>query len=366
MSAILDHVRAPILELGNLAWGTEEHGLALKWGYNPLPPSPKVKEALLQALDSSLATYPPHSLRSALTREYAAYAGVPPETVTLTNGCDKGFRLIAETFTHPGEELLMPVPSYPVMAEAVQVMGGHVSTVPLGPDFQVPVGEVMERLRSRPQIRMVFIVNPNNPTSNIVLQPEGLEEILRTGRLIVLDEAYLEIGGWSAAPLMAGYPNLILMRSFSKSFSLPGLRVATVLAHPEITQAFQKIEHNIEIFNIATLGLHGALAALRDLDYYRQSWADLDALRVRMAADLREMGAEVLESRATFLFLTTPGLKSKDLNRLMAEQGILIKNMALYPTVTDEQSVVGLPAPAEYGRVMEALERVLAQSQISR
>jgi len=366
MSTYLDRVRAPILGLGRLAWGTEEHGLPLKWGYNPLPPSPKVKEALLAALDSSLATYPPHSLRAALTREYADYAGVPPETVTITNGCDKGFRLIAETLVQAGDEMLMPIPTYPVLAEAVQVMGGQVSTIPLDARFEVPVADMVARIRSRPQIRMVFLVNPNNPTSNIVIQPAGLEEILCTDRLVVLDEAYLEIGGWSAASLLAKYPNLILLRSFSKSFSLPGLRVATLLANPSLTEAFQKIEHNIEIFNIATLGLHGALAALRDLDYYRKVWVDLDSLRSRLTSDLRAMGVEVLDSHTTFLFLTTPGLKSRDLNRRLAERGILIKNMALYPTVTEEQSVVGLPAPRDYERAVATLHEALSIPQASR
>jgi histidinol-phosphate aminotransferase len=297
----------------------------------------------------------------ALTREYADYAEVPPETVTITNGCDKAFRLIAETLVQAGDEMLMPVPTYPVMAEAVQVMGGQVSTLSLDPKFEAPVAEMVERIRRRPQIRMIFLVNPNNPTSNVILQPDGLEEILRTDRLVVLDEAYLEIGGWSAAPLMRDYPNLILLRSFSKSFSLPGLRVATLIAHPSLTEAFQKIEHNIEIFNVATLGLHGALAALRDLDYYRKAWVDLDALRSRLANDLRAAGAEVLDSHATFLFLATPGLKSKDLNRRLAERGILIKNMALYPMVTEEQSVVGLPAPGDYDKVTEVLLKTLGR-----
>lgn len=358
MTLYSDRIRDSALTLGQLAWGSEESGLPLKWGYNPLPPSPAVLEAIRNAGPEAVTRYSAASLRRDLTGELAAYAGVPPEAVTLANGCDKAFRLLAETFIEPGDELLMLSPSYPVLAEAVELMGGRVDTLPLDGGLAAPVEDLVERAGAR-QPKLVFIVNPNNPTSNLVMDRDGLEALLATDRLVVVDEAYLEIGGWSSAPLLERFPNLVILRSFSKTFALPGLRVAVILAAPELTRVLQGIEYSIEIFALATLSLIGARAALADLDYYRRSWAELAALRSRMAGELAGLGAEVADSRATFLFAATPGLPAAALARGMAERGILIKNMALYRDVDPHCSVIGLPSPADYERVMRALAEVL-------
>jgi histidinol-phosphate aminotransferase len=207
--------------------------------------------------------------------------------------------------------------------------------------------------------KLIFIVNPNNPTSNILLEESDLRRILATEKIVVVDEAYVEFGGWSSAQLIEEFRNLIVLRSLSKSMALPGLRVAMVLADPELTLYLKRIEDNIEIFNIPVIALRGAIAALEDLEHYRKVWASLPAYRDRMKRDLEAMDAKVLDSKTTFLFITTKGVKSIDLRDSLAKQGIIIKNMRLYKNVQEDESVIGLPSPNSYELVIAALRGAL-------
>jgi histidinol-phosphate aminotransferase len=357
-------IRSQVLGMQDLLWGDEE-GLALKWGYNPFPPSPKVLECLRSCDTVDVAVYPSRKLKQALVEAYADYAGVKPEQVTLTNGCDKAFRLLPEVFVEEGDELLMFSPSYPLMEEAVQLMGGKTRVVPFDSDYRINVDDLERSGAITARTKLLFLVNPNNPTSNVVIDENGLERLLRIGRIVVVDEAYFEFGGWSSAQYLDRYPNLIVLRSLSKSMALPGIRVAFVLADATITKYFRRIEDNLELFNIPVLSLKAANAALQDLGYYRQIWGDVTRYRAKVAAQLSEWGVGVLDSRTTFLFVTTPGVKTQSIRTGMARDGIVIKNMGLYKNVSEYQSVIGLPPQSEYDRVLASLQRALGPANLA-
>ena len=161
-------VRTHILDMEYLPWGDAE-GLLLKWGYSPGQPSPRVIAAIEERMASDVAQYPARGLQQEVMSAYSFYAGVRPDNVTLVNGCDKAFRLLAEVFINPGDELLMFSPSYPILAEAVTMMGGRTELVPLSRDFTIEVSDALLERVSAPGTKLLFIVNPNNPTSNVLI-----------------------------------------------------------------------------------------------------------------------------------------------------------------------------------------------------
>ncbi len=357
---VMNMVRNEVLSMQDLLWGDEE-GLLLKWGYNPFPPSPRVLDCLNGCTADDIGVYPSRKIKQGCLESYARYAGVQPEQVTLVNGCDKAFRLIPEIFIQPDDEMLMFSPSYPLMEEAVQLMGGKTRKIPLGSDYRIDLKRVEQSEVVTERTKLIFIVNPNNPTSNLVVDQNSLDRILRLGKIVVVDEAYLEFGGWSSAAYIDRYPNLIVLRSLSKSLALPGLRVAFVLADSGLTKYFRRLEDNLELFNIPSASLKAATVALEDVVYYRKSWQEVHDYRRQFADQLTVWGVNVLDSRTTFLFVRTPRLKAESLRIALAKDRIVIKNMKLYRDIDEHESMIGLPPRSEYERVVGALKKVIVQ-----
>jgi histidinol-phosphate aminotransferase len=251
------------------------------------------------------------------------------------------------------------VPSYPVMASAARIMGARVNSIPLNPAFTLPDWSLIESQVVGDSAKLIFLVNPNNPTSNVILARAELLRLLELKAIVVVDEAYVELGGWSAVDLIDKYSNLIVLRSFSKSFSLPGLRIGVMLANPNCTRLLHKIEYGLEFFNTAGPSLAGALAALEDLAYYRRSWQDVSAYRQEVAEILRAWAIHVLDSRTTFLFLELAKGTAASLRMALAATGIIIKNMEMYSNISLRHCMLGLPPLAEKDRTLAAIQRVL-------
>jgi histidinol-phosphate aminotransferase len=243
-------------------------------------------------------------------------------------------------------------------------MGGTTVAVPLGPGYQLDLEALDQSGAVSDRTKLIFVVNPNNPTSNVVFTERDLERLLSSGKLVVVDEAYLEFGGWSSARYLDQFPNLIILRSLSKSMSLPGLRVAFVLANAALTRYFRRIEDNLELFNIPTSSLKAAAVALKDIAFYQESWRQLSAYRQKLIDQLRKWGTSTLESRTTFLFAKTPGLSAQTIRAALAREGIMIKNMGLYQNVDEYHWHIGLPQPSDYDRVLEVLERVIGPNRL--
>lgn len=350
-------VRQEVLGIQALPWGADA-GLPLKWGYNPYPPSPRVATAMAQAMHL-LERYPSPQLKADLAVQYAHYAGIRAEQVLVTNGCDKALRLIAEVFINPGDELITFVPTFPPIEESTRLMGGKIRRVPLTADYRVPPLEELRETVISPRTKLIYVVNPNNPTTALTIDEAGLRELLSLEAIVVLDEAYFELGGWTATAWLAEYPNLIILRSLSKSFSLPALRVGFTLCNEELAEPMRRFEHSVEVFNVSSLSLIGAMAALEDIEYYRDNWRKLSDYRQRMADEIRSWGVEVLDSRTTCLWLRVPWTTADDIRQSFAEAGISLKNMGLFSNVTPHDCLIGLPRSADYARVMQVLQQSL-------
>ncbi len=153
---------------------------------------------------------------------------------------------------------------------------------------------------------------------NMYFMPDG-------SSAIIVDEAYIDFGGESVAPLIAEYPNLLVVQTLSKSRSLAGLRVGMALGHPDLIEGLNRIKNSFNSYTLDRLALAGAVAAIEDRDYFEETSRKVVATRDRTTAALRELGFEVIDSLANFVFVTHPQKEARELFALLKERGILVR-----------------------------------------
>jgi histidinol-phosphate aminotransferase len=301
---------------------------------NPWGPSPAVVEALRAEL-TNLHRYPDGSCYY-LCRAIAEKTGVDPVEVVIGNGSNEVIEFLVKAFVREGDEVISSHPSFLMYQKFVQVRGGVNHVVPLknmGHDLEAIARKVSQRSR------LIFIDNPNNPTGTAIPLKE-LEKFLKgipEHLIVVLDEAYLDFMDPDMQPdvlaLLRQRQNLcgvVLLRTFSKAYGLPGLRVGFGLMPAEIAQCLHKVR---QPFNINQLGQIASLAALEDQQYYQQTLRrtreSIDFLR----NELGKMGCSCYPTQTNFFLVDVHG-DADTLYQRMLKQGVIIRSMSAYGFTT--------------------------------
>jgi histidinol-phosphate aminotransferase len=313
---------------------------------NPYPPSPRVLEALGAALNERLRLYPDPEAHGLRARAAVVY-GVPLDHVLAGNGSDECLALLMRAIVDPGDRVAFPVPTYSLYETLVAVQGGTAVRVPWPGDFALPAAALVEA-----RARLTFLCNPNSPSGTLV--PTALVEDLarRIEGVLVVDEAYVDFARESAMALVTRYPNVVVLRTFSKSFSLAGLRIGLAFGTPELLAGLRTVKDS---YNLDRLALVAAEAALDDLDHMRANVARVRTTRVRLEKALAGLGFTVLPSEANFVLARRPGSDLGPLARALAARDILVRHFpapevrdALRITVgTDEEIDILLAALRE-------------------
>jgi histidinol-phosphate aminotransferase len=221
---------------------------------NPYGPPPAVVAAL--ATLSDLHLYPDPDQRRA-RRALAAYTGAPFERILLGNGSDELIDLLLLTTIEPGDEVLVPVPTFGVYLSRPPLFGGRVVTVPRTDTFDLDLAAIEQALT--PRTKLIFLASPNNPTGNLV-SPAQLERLLDTGRLLVIDEAYYEFAGSTLQAFTERADNVIVLRTFSKWAGLAGLRIGYGIFPPTIARALWRVKQPFNVSVAAQIAVEAALA----------------------------------------------------------------------------------------------------------
>jgi histidinol-phosphate aminotransferase len=286
--------------------------------------SPRVRKALA-AFDQQ-HIYPDPDQRE-LTQALAGYTGLAPEHILPTAGSDEMIDLITRAFLEPGDGIINCIPTFGMYAFSAQVAGGRCIEVKRTAEYQVNVPAVRRAIK--PRTKVIFIASPNNPTGTVTPRDAILEllrpsaEGLRTGILVVVDEAYCEFSGETVADLVPEHENLVVLRTFSKWAGLAGLRVGYGLMTPALRDRFMQIKTPYTVSGAAQVA---ALESLRDVDYLRKTVALLVRERDRMAALLA--GLEWLEpapSRANFVLCRVHGYDARALQDGLRRRGIYVR-----------------------------------------
>src|SRR5690606_37856374 len=226
----------------------------------------------------------------------AAYYGLTAGQVFVGNGSDE---VLAHTFCallKHEKPLLFPDISYSFYPVYCKLYGIEAQAIPLREDFSIPVEDY-----ARPN-GGVILPNPNAPTGRL-LSLEEIEELLKSNpdSPVVIDEAYIDFGGETAASLVPRYPNLLVIQTLSKSRALAGLRVGFALGDRVLIEALERVKDSFNSYPLGRLASAGAVAALEDREWFEQSRAKVIATRERLSVALVELGFEVLPSAANFV-----------------------------------------------------------------
>lgn len=316
---------------------------------SPFGPSPSAIRAIKSGA-SRVGSYPDPRAEE-LKRAIARYVGVDVGCVVLGNGSDELVDLACKAFMDPGEKVLIPLPTFSIYELACRINGGS-------PEFfelQDLEWRATEFARAMTDARLTFIGRPNNPTGNGI-SAEGLRELLEVGKLVVVDEAYVEFAGYSVAKEVRKRENLLVLRTFSKAFGLAGLRVGYAIGSQELIEA---LEQTRAPFNINSLAQAAAIAALRDRQYLRKVITTIRRGRTYLRRELLKLGVRVLPSDANFLMVdVTPlGTDAPALCEFLAKKGIIIRDLSKFKGAGPSWVRISVGTPEQNKRLVVAIKQ---------
>ena len=295
--------------------------IKLNTNENPYPPSPAVQAALQAIPPEALRLYPDPDA-SALKQALAAYHGLEANEVFVGNGSDEvlGFAFMA-LLKHEAP-LLFPDITYSFYPVYCKLLGIAYEEVPLNEAMQIEVADYRRRACGG-----IIFPNPNAPTGT-ALPLSAVEELLgaHPQAVVAVDEAYVDFGADSAVPLIRRYPNLLVIRTFSKSRSLAGLRVGYALGHPKLIEALERVKNSFNSYPLDRMAQAGAIASVGDETYFQQTRQAIIASREKVVQSLQQIGFSVLPSSANFIFARHASIPAAQLAAGLRERAIIVRH----------------------------------------
>jgi histidinol-phosphate aminotransferase len=294
-----------------------EYILKLDGNENPYGCSPKVNQAL--------SNYPyyhiyPDPQQRELRKALEKYIGVSANHLVAGSGSDELIELILRLFLEPGDQVINCPPTFGMYTFCTDICGGTIKEIPRRDDFSLDVDAIKKAINKTTKV--IFIASPNNPSGNIVPELEIIE-LVNTGIIMVIDEAYAEFSDSTILPLLSTYPNLFLLRTFSKWAGLAGLRIGYGIFPVPVVEHIMKIK---QPYNINAAAHVAALASLNDIDYLRNTIAAIVSERKRLFENLSTFDwLKPYASEANFILCSVLNGKAKEVYLNLQKKGIFIR-----------------------------------------
>jgi histidinol-phosphate aminotransferase len=330
-----------------------ERLIKLNSNESPYPPSPRVAAAL--GTFTAYNLYPDPDGR-VLSGDLARYTGVDPRHLVLSNGSNELIAQLWRVFLGPGDSVLTCSPTFSLYTTATTLAGAELIAVPRRDDYEIDLSAVLAALRD--DTRVIVLCSPNNPTGNLLARAD-LDVLLATGRLVVVDEAYVEFASDDAladSPIqrVPDHDNLVVLRTFSKWAGLAGLRLGYGAFPTWIAPHVRKLQLPFEVNLAAHIAARETLA---DLPYLRRRIAELVAERDRLYAILADQPyLRAFPSHGNFMLaeITDPRLSVAAFRAHMESAGIILRYFRTPDLARHVRLTVGTAANSD------ALARVLA------
>lgn len=301
--------------------------IKLNTNENPYPPSPKVGEALA-ALDwQRLRLYPEPSARP-LRQTASEIFGVPMSRIICGNGSDDLLTIALRTFVDAGKPVAFTDPSYSLYPILAGLQGALKRPVELADDYSLTAESA---IRQAGDAALLLIARPNAPTGTTFDREEMRKLARGFGGVLWIDEAYADFAEDNCLGLVDEFPNVVVSRTFSKSYSLAGLRLGLAFAQESLIEEMFKLKDS---YNVDAVAQAAGAAALSDQSYLLGNVARIRETRAKTASALTDMGWTVLPSQANFLFAKPAHLPAGELFARLKDEGILVRYFAL-PRVSD-------------------------------
>lgn len=334
--------------------GTPEP-MKLDWNESTIPPSPLVLDRIQAFLRNThhLNWYPDQRAAD-LVERLERYTGVPSDQILVTSGSDAALEVLCQTYLDPGDEVVVPSPTYTHFLVYAGARGARLVPVYGADPFELDVDAVVRALSYRTKV--VYLVSPTNPTG-LVYPPAVVARIARAvpQALVIVDEAYYEFCGQSAVELVYDYSNVVVTRTFSKSFGIAGLRVGYMLASASLIADVRRV-HNPKSVNV--LGQIAATAALDDPEYLYSYVSEVTRAKPLLAAFFARHGLEARVTPANFLMVRVPHPGA--FIRLCEEESVYVRDRSSELQIESYVRMnVGTVAQTE--ELCRRLERVIAR-----
>ncbi|MGD8941016.1 MAG: histidinol-phosphate transaminase [Gammaproteobacteria bacterium] len=297
--------------------------IKLNTNENPYGPSPAVLAAISAEANDSLRLYPdPNSDR--VKESVANFYSINAEQVFVGNGSDE---ILAHTFQallKHERPVLFPDITYSFYPVYCGLYAIEYKTIPLNDAFQISIGDY-----TTPNGGIIF-PNPNAPTGCLLSLTE-IEQLLNSNpdSVVVIDEAYVDFGGDTAAPLIRNHPNLLVIQTLSKSRSLAGLRVGFAMGQSHLIEALERVKNSFNSYPLDRLAIAGAVAAFSDSDHFEQTRHTVIASREKLTRDLKALNFEVLPSSANFLLVRHGKHPADYLAQQLRDRNIIVRHFKL-------------------------------------
>jgi histidinol-phosphate aminotransferase len=327
----LAHVKASVRAMSAYTLHPYEPRIKLNQNESPYDVPDEIKRRIAERLaDRPWNRYPPFVAQSFIDA-VAEATGWPADGILVANGSNELIQSILAVVVAPGVSVVVPEPTFTLYRLMTEVNGGTVVSVPLDAELRFDVDAIV-RAANESSAAVVVLCTPNNPTGSALTREEIERVHNETGALILLDQAYVEFGGYDGIPLLAGRPRLVVLRTFSKAMALAGLRAGYLLADPALATEIEKakLPYNINFFSeVAAAEVLAGRALLEPQQDAIRSERD------RLFREMREIpGLHVYASAANFLLfrVDSPRISHTELfRRLLDEHGILVRDVSRYP-----------------------------------
>ncbi|MFC1671558.1 histidinol-phosphate transaminase [Planctomycetota bacterium] len=320
--------------------------IKLNTNENPYPPSPGVIEAIRAEANDSLKLYPA-PFADALREKAADSFNLSPENVMVGNGSDDLLTIAVRAFVGEGETIAYPWPSYILYPTLCRIQDAARLEVPFPSDYSLPEGLFGT------DARLTFVNNPNSPTGTFVPVADVEQFASQTSGVVLVDEAYVDFAEEDCLSLVSKHENVLVLRTFSKSFSLAGVRIGLAFSTPEIIQGMMKVKDS---YNADRLSIAAGAAALDDMEHMTTNAAKIVTDRVKLTAELQARGFEVLPSQANFVMARPPAPPARELYEQLKERKILVRYFD-EPSVSDYVRIT-VGTPEQIAALLGAIDEI--------
>lgn len=338
------------------AYGLEKV-IKLASNENPYGCSPKVYDVLQKLISSrNLNIYPP-SNPADLLEMLAEYTGFEASRIAVGAGIDGVLENIFRLLVDPGDEVVIPVPSFPYYHTLAAVAGAREVRVKRRRDFRIGPN-LVESLTER--TKLVIVCSPNNPTGNdedVEAITEIIERASQIGAAVFIDEAYAEFSPQNLLGL-AEHENVIVARTFSKAFGLANLRIGYAVMAEWLRKEYMKVSTP---FPLSSLAIEGAKAALSDLEYMRRAVEEIVRERERLYSRLNRMeDVKAYPSSANFIYFET-AMPASVLSERLAEKGVIVRDCSGFIGCSDRAIRVTVGRKEENQLFVDVLRETLEE-----
>jgi histidinol-phosphate aminotransferase len=352
MTRPLDSIRPAIRSIEGYVPGEQPKDrryIKLNTNENPYPPSPRVIEAVARAVTDDLRLYP-DPVATDLRAKAAEVYGVPASQIIAGNGSDDLIAMLIRACAEAGTgTVAYPVPTYSLYDTLVAIQGAKTVQIPFPADFRLPAEELLAANAS-----LTFVANPNAPSGTFTAVAAIEAFARRASGVVVVDEAYVDFADDTALRLVGVCPNVVVLRTFSKSFSLAGMRIGLGFGSADVVAELNKVKDS---YNLNRLSLTAATAALEDIAWMRANAARVRETRDALAAGLRKAGATVLPSQANFVLARFPGQGAGQIQKRLKDRGVLVRYFDT-PDLRDALRI-SVGTPEECDALLAALSAVM-------